>query len=236
MPNVLDTIKKISLRFYPKARAFKFPFGGITEQLHSALAQSEARAYNDALSILDSALPDNDNFTTDDATDWERRLGIFSSNAVPLSDRKLAIIRKINHPGIIKPRQNYRYIEEQLRAAGFDVHVYENKFSDGSGGFITKTPEQILGTSAGAAIHSPTVRHGTIQHGGTYSNKIANYIEQEKDATFVVYPNFRSTFFIAGASVSTFANVLAVRKSEFRQLILQLKPVETVGFLFINYI
>lgn len=210
--------------------------GGTLEKLHNGLNLSEVRAYDDARSILDSALPDNDSFTTDDATDWERRLGIASSNAVPLADRKLAIIRKINHPGTIKARQNYRYVEAQLQAAGFDVHVYENKFPDGSGGFVTKTPEQILGTSAGAAIHSPTVRHGTIRHGGTYSNKIVSYIEQEKDAQFVVAPNFRSTFYIAGGTINTFANVLASRKTEFRQLILQLKPVQECGFLFVNYV
>src|SRR5690606_32537660 len=109
------------------------------------------RAYADALKIQDAQLPDNDGFTADDATDWERRLGMIYSPLVPLADRKLAILRKMNHPGTIKARQNWLYVEGQLRAAGFDVYVHENRFDDGMGGYDTKTPVELSGGSASAA-------------------------------------------------------------------------------------
>jgi len=222
---------------YPRGRAFKMPVGGVLEKVHAALAKTEAQVYADAHSILNSVLPDNDNFTTADATDWERRLGIFSSDAVPLADRKLAILRKMNHPGTIRARQHYLYLQEQLRAAGFDVYVHENRFDDGVGGYITKTPEQVAGSApTGYAVHG-IWRHDQIQHGAQWSNKIVNHVDEALDAVFVVSPNYRSTFFISGdeSNPGVFASVLAARKNEFRQLILQLKPAQTVGFLFVNY-
>lgn len=146
---VTETILFLTKRLFPTGRAFRIPHSSWSEKMHKGLIESEARAYNDAISTLDSAIPDNGNFTEEDATDWERRLGLITNTMVPLEDRKLAILRKINHPGTIKARQHYLYLQGQLRAAGFDVYVYENRFPDGSGGYITKTPIQVYVDLAG---------------------------------------------------------------------------------------
>lgn len=235
----VDRIVKLTRQLYPNARPFKMPYGGILERLHAALAKSEARAYDDAYSVLNSAIADNPNFTEGDATDWERRLGIANGNGSTLPDRMMLINQKINYPGTAAPRQNYLFIQDQLRAAGFDVYVYENKFDDGAGNFITKTPEQIIDPANTGTVHSIGTQHGAgVYHGyinPVFTNKVVNHIEEEKDQYFIVGSNYRSTFFIAGSTITTFANVPASRKVAFRQLILQLKPVQTVGFLFINY-
>lgn len=214
--------------------------GGNLFRLHRSLNINLATAWTDAAQIHNDLLPDNDNFTIEDAHDWYRRLGIFDSGTVPLADMKLAIAQKLSFPLVPRNKQNYLYIEEQLRAAGFDVHIYENRFSDGMGGWITKRPEEIFGTSAGAAIHASTVYHGNIQHGAAYgttwSNKVVNYIEEAKDATFDVGDNFKSTFYVAGATVDTFADIDEDRKIEFRQLLLKYKRAETCALLFVNYI
>lgn len=239
--SVVDNILNLSRQLYPRARSFKMPFGGTFQKMHEALAISEARAYSDGLSILDAILPDNDNFTEDDASDWERRLGIYSSGAVSLADRKAAIKRKINHPGTIKARQNWLYIQEQLRAAGFDVYVYENLFEEsplGSppAGYVNKKPYQIIGSIAGAAVHSPIVRHGAVRHKSSYRNFVANDVDEALDRTFMIGSSYMFTFYIAGATIDTFADVDEFRKNEFRQLILQLKPAHMVGILFVNYV
>lgn len=122
---VIDRIKKLSKSLFPTGRAFKMPVGGSFEKLMSGLAASEERAYEDALSILDSAIPDNDNFTEEDAAQWERRLGLIVGSGT-LEQRKQAIIRKMNHPGIVKARQHRLFLETQLQAAGFEVGVIEN--------------------------------------------------------------------------------------------------------------
>jgi hypothetical protein len=232
---VVDQIIQLTRQLYPTGRAFKMPINGVLARLHAGLALSEARAYSDLLSVIDSSLPDNSEFNEEDAELSERSLGLITNRAVSLENRKLAIKRKMAHPGNIKARQSGLYIEGQLQAAGFDVYVYENIFPDGLGGYTTKTPEELTG---GVGIKTPQFgdyQWGDFQWGGSFANIVANYIDEELDSSFNLGNNLTNTFFIGGNPIGSFANVEAQRKAEFRQLILRLKPADTVAFLIINY-
>lgn len=234
-----DKILKLTNQLFPTGLAFRSPVGGDSDKLRKALARSEARLFDDGRSILSSLLPDNDNFTEQDATDWERRLGLVSNPNVSLADRKLAIQRKINHPGDIPARQHYLYLQRELRAAGFDVYVYENRFDYGDGTWYTKTPDQ-FSLEAYPRVdsqHSPLIQHGQgFQHGGQfYGNKIVNHIDSNRDSLFHIGNNFRSTFFIGYTPAGTWATLDDEREKEFRQLVLKIKPVQTVGFLLIHF-
>lgn len=231
---IVDEILAFVKRMHPTGRAFKIAEGSNIEKLHRAFSVSGARAFNDAYSILDSALPDNLNFSVDDATLWEGRLGLITNSALSLATRKLAIKRKMNHPGTVKARNNYLFLQKQLRDAGFDVYVYLNKFDDGMGGYITKSPEEITGMAD--AIQFGDVQLGDAQFGGGLNNIVVNYIDEDSDSVFNVGSNLRSTFFIGGSPIGEFADVDITRKDEFRQLILKTKPVQTVTYLFINYV
>lgn len=231
-------IRQLTQQLYPRGRAFKVSLNTYFDRLHKALAVSEFQAYNAAKLEMNSFLPDNSSFSEEDATAWELRLGIYSASGTSLANRKLAIIRKMNHPGVIRTRQTAKYLEYQLNQAGFAVKVYENKFWNGSI-YITKTPEQVLGSlTAGSSYHGTSIRHATNKrHGATFNNKIVNHIDEDRDRTFVIAPNYRSTFFIAGtSSITTFVDIDVERKNEFRQLILQSKPLHMCGFLFVNYV
>jgi hypothetical protein len=239
-----DKILLLTRQLYPTGRAFRIPKDSTFEKWHKGLGVSEAQAFDDALSTLYAILPDNDNFTTGDATAWEKRLGLITDSSVSLADRKLAIKRKINHPGTIPARQNWEYMQDQLQAAGFDVYVHENIFSDGMGGFETRTPFELLGDTASAIVglweHGEFAEHGEIEHGdftggSVYDDCVANYIDYTKDEFFDTGDNLRNTFIISSAYPEFFADVEEIRREEFRQLILKIKPVQTVGFLFINY-
>jgi len=236
--SVLDRIIKLTDQLYPSGRVFKLFKDSEFKKLHEALGLSEERAYNDALAILDAILPDNDNFTEDDAADWERRLGLITNLSVSFDDRKAAILRKMNHPGTIPARQHFLYLEGQLQAAGFAVFVFENKFPDGGGGIETRDPITVSGGGAGAQVQLGDFQLGDTQFGSGVSagGVCVNSIDEGIDDLFDVGDNLRSTFYIGGDPVGTFADVDLVRKDEFRQLILKIKPAQTVGFLFINYI
>lgn len=236
MRNYIPNILALSKQLYPTGRAFKMPKNGWLETLTYALSLSENRAYNDAVSVLSAVLPDNDDFTEDDAYDWERRLGMITGIGVNLEDRKKAIKRKINHPGDIAARQHYLYIEGQLQAAGFDVYVYENRFPYGGGTYYTRSIFDIVGTSGINDFQHGDDQHGDFQHGGTYANIIVNHIDETLDSSFFVTANLRNTFFIGANPLGSFANISASRKDEFRQLILKLKPAQMVGYLLINYV
>lgn len=231
----VDKIVKLTKQLYPTGRAFKMPYDGVLESLHKALSISEAQAFNDAIAIRDSLLPDNANFTTADATDWERRLGLITNNAVSLADRKLAIARKINHPGIVAARQNYRYLQLQLQAAGFNLYVYENRFASGPG-YVTQNPVAVTGGAGLVSIQHGDAQHGDVQSGGGFGDIVVNSIDPQRDYFFDVGSNLRSTFFIGGNTLGAFANVDADRRTELRQLILKIKPVQTVAYLLITYI
>lgn len=234
--SVMGTIVQLGKQLFPTGRAFKIPVSSAFEKLNNAAARSEARAYADALSILNSAIPDNNSFTVDDDTDWERRLGLITNQAVALSDRKLAIKRKMAHPGTVRARQNWRYVESQLQAAGFNVYVYENRFPDGMGGYITRTPEDVTGGVGFDQAEFGDFQFNDFQFGGRFHNIVANYIDDTRDGAFNVGSNLRFTFYIGGNPLGTFVNIDKNRKDEFRQLVLRLKPQHTVAFLLINFV
>lgn len=233
---VFDKIISLTRQLYPTGRAFKMPVDGYLEALHKGLGQSESRAWADAVSIFDNILPDNDNFTEQDATDWENRLGLITAEGVSLADRKLAIKRKINFPGAQPARQHYLFLQNQLQAAGFNVYVFENRFSDGMGGYTTQAPLDITAGVGSVGAQHGDFQHGDFQHGAYYNNIIANHIDEDIDIAFNVGLNLRSTFFIGDNPLGSFIIIDAKRKDEFRQLILKLKPAQTVGFLFVNYV
>lgn len=246
--DVKKNILKLKKQLYPKGRAFNYNETSVLQAFHRGLAEPLKQAYNNAKSILDSLLADNPNFTTVDATQWERRLAITSNPNTDLSDRKKAIIRKLQHPGQVAARQHRLFIENQLRLAGFDVRVYENRFYDNQNNLTTLTAEAVGGVQHGE------FQHGEVEHGDFQSTIIANYIDEQRDENFNVGNNFRSTFFVASNDLGTIdslgvtilnqsastsdriANIPVSRKNEFRELILKLKPTQTVGYLLVNYI
>lgn len=249
-----DKLKALTKQLYPTGRVFKMQEGSIFDRLHDALVLSEERCFDDIVSTLDSTLADNDNFTVDDALIWENRLGLISNDLVSLVDRKLAIIRKLNHPGTIRARQNYSYLQQQLQLAGFDVYVYENLALDSIEDILflnnlaINLGQNNLGSFNLGDSYSVYDQYFTQFNLGSfnlgsanlnqqvYNNKVVNRIDANLDLLFNVGSSLRSTFFIGGNPLGTFANVDQNRKDEFRQLILKIKPVQTVGYLLINYI
>lgn len=221
--DVLNRLLKVTRQLFPTGRAFSMPENGVAEALNRGLIRSENEAYLFSKGILDSLLPDNDNFTEEDASIWEIRLGmVFNPNAT-LDDRKLAIERKLAHPGDILARQHYLYIEGQLQKAGFNVYCHE--YVSGS-------------IPAGAILN--TVQHGNIafgqaQHGQRLTNIVANHSDENKDKYFTVN-DLRGAFFIGDQVYPNNANIPFIRKTEFRELILRLKPAHTPAILLIDYV
>lgn len=229
MASLAQTLLKLTKRLYPTGRAFNLRMGGVFERIHKALAISEEQAYRAATSgILDTILPDNDNFTAEDASVWERRLAILADASASLEDRKAAIARKYAHPGNIVARQHQAYIEGQLQRAGFNVFVHENLAGQSPDNFVTVTDITFADEDA---FFSPATILGVSD-----VDQVVNFTDKEDDASVLPGPNLTDSFFIGGQTVGDFADVPAVREREFRQLILFLKPAQMTAFLFINYI
>lgn len=228
MANVAQQILDLTKRLYPTGRAWRISIGSTFEKVHLALRETEVEAYSAAIGILDKILPDNDNFTEDDAADWERRLGIVASSTTSLADRKAAILRKYAHPGNIAGRQNANYIEGQLQLAGFNVFVHENPTGIDPSTFIAGNPLSFGGDNS---FFGDDVKFGA----GVSGFLVVNSLESTVDQSFNLGSDFRNTFFIGGQTLGNFATVPAVRETEFRQLILTLKPAHLAAALLINY-
>lgn len=239
MTFTVENILKLERGLLPDGRAYYMPFDGEFEDFAAAIAISKVLCLNDAFNILDVLYPDNDNFTLQDAHDWYIRLGIYDSGSVPLADMKLAIAARYGRLEEAYYRQHAAYIQEQLHASGFnDCYIYENRFFV-SGVWVTKTVSEVLGYAVGDA-DLDAFYLDEVELDSTYAaygvTKIVQYIEESKDATFAIGTHLRSTFFIAGATITTFANVPANRKVELRQLLITLKQLQLVGYAFITYI
>lgn len=232
-PVYADRIVKLTRQLYPTGRAWYLKLSSKFSLLHEALAYSESRALSNMRGILDSTLPDNDNFDEQDATNWESALGIYGNSSLDLETRKLKIKRRMQYPGTQKARQHYLFIQSQLQAVDFDVYIYENRFYDSSDeSYYTINPVKAM--------------YGTVTYDSAYYGQddyeysvIANSTDEDKDANF----NFgssqyamRATFFIGGETFPSRVEVDADRKDEFRELVLKLKPAQTVGFALVDYV
>jgi hypothetical protein len=235
--SISQKILNLTRQLYPTGRAFKMPIDGWLDKMHDGLAVSETQAYLDAVSILDSLLPDNSNFSVDDAEDWERRLGMIPTPLSPLASRKSAILRKLQFPNRNPAKGHYLYIEQQLQLAGFNVYVYENKFPYyyNAPGYYTVNPASVNPLLFSDVQHGDH-QHGDVQHGGYLNNIIVNHIDENRDLTFNIGQNLRCTFFISGATLGTYVNIPLARKDEFRQLVLKLKQTQTVAICTVNYV
>jgi hypothetical protein len=251
--NDIQPLIQLTEQLYPTGRGFNIHIGSFIRKMHLALSRSESRLNDNTLDILNGILPDNDSFTVEDATVWEQRLGLITNDAVSLANRKLAIIRKLNYPGTIIARQSGGFIQSQLQLAGFDVYVHENpdlisveellnelnnvaNLGLGNiGGFnlgsvFSVYPNLFTDSNIGG-FNLGEVNLAQID----FKGKVVNNITDSLDLHFNIGNSRIKTFFIGGENLGDFANVPTARKDEFRQLILRLKPTETVAYLLINF-
>jgi uncharacterized protein YmfQ (DUF2313 family) len=215
-------ILKLKKQLLPTGRAFNVPAGGNFEKLLLALAGQEAGAFNSATGLPGSIIPDNDNFTAEDAAAWEDVLSVYSSESDSLVNRKAAIYRKMQFPGGVKGRQHKNYLEGQLKAANFNVKIYE--YGDIKNHFTN-------------TVHSQdTVHSYEIKHGGwnvpTYTGIIANYIDEDLETNVpVTLDNLKNIFWIAGDTFREYVTIPPYRIEEFRHIVLTIKPLHMVAFL-----
>lgn len=225
-----DQILKLTKQLYPTGRAFNISFNSLMKKFMYALGKSEARAYDDSLSILSQILPDNDDFTAEDATLWENRLNIpVDPPGATLDERKELIARKYAFPGSFIYRQNWRYIEYQLQQAGFNVWVHENRFPDGPG-YTYLNPYEIE-----VIQHSTETEHGyETEMGENNLDIIANSADPNESYDPGIETNYKGAFFIGGETFPDRAIIAPNLMPAFRKLVLTLKPVNTFAILLID--
>ena len=221
-------------------------------------------AYSEIMGILNTILPDNAEFNEQDILNWERVLQI-PQNISDLNDRKLRIYRQLTFPNGIVERSYYEFMQDQIRSAGFDIYIIENRFWNGSE-FEVVDPDTI----ATQDVELGLVELGVYELGGEipgtdYTGIIANTVNETIDDNFFLAPlpdlpelgvyelgefelggfeapglpyeiQLQESFFIGGKTFPSIVDVPINRKEELKQLVLKFKPVQTIAFEYINYI
>lgn len=227
--SISDKIKALTQQLYPTGILFKIVSKTWKNAFVNGLIKCEARAYSDTLNILSGLLPDNDDFTSNDAERWESALKLPEISGLTLSERKMRITRKIGHPGGVLNRQSSEYLERQLHDAGFtNLFVYDN--------LSGQSPNVAMGESL-EVYQLGNAQCGQRPLAQIYPKKIINSKVNEYDKNFMWgLGNLTPTFFISADPITATAQVNSTRESELRELILKIKPAGTVGYLNINFI
>lgn len=247
--------------YYYEIEQFEATIG---KRLIDAKLKAFDDAYAALLGVTNSILPDNDYFDEIDATKWEQTLRLLS-NISDLEERKKRISQKLNYPNGVVERLNKDFIQEQLQAAGFNVYITENRFWNGTK-YEVADPDDLGDQMVqyGLVEYGASEYGGTIS-GVNYTGIVANFVDEDLDNEFftseTINPpqygeieygaseyggltttrldrdiQLQASFFVGGSSFPSFVNIDINRKEEFRQLLLKLKPMHTLGFLYINYI
>lgn len=238
-PTIKPDSKKMSdlvNLLYPTGRAWNLPESSNYRKLHNSFNLSFLKVKDFMKSMVDSYIPDNDSFNSDNCSFWEQKLGLISNDETPLEIRKNIILRKISFPKGIEARQGLAYIQNQIDLYGFECEIRENIFQKPDGSFYHEDPVSFLNLTAVETQHGNPTQHGVnIQHGKSSYDVIANSMDDEV-FNLGGNQNLWATFFITSKeSINQPAIIPLNRKREFRELILKLKPAQLIAFCLTKY-
>ena len=178
--------------------------------------------------VLNQIIPDNDAFDLDDIESWERVLDIDNSTLTN-DQRKNIILARLSYPNGQLYRQTQEFIQEQLRANGFDVYVHENRFNTGTNPFPFE-PVDINSAVYGNVVYGETT-YGNV--GVKYDTLLCNYVDKTIDEANqpIISDKQNNIFFIGGEVYPEQAYIDPAREKEFRHLVLSLKPAHSAAAL-----
>jgi len=236
-----DDIFRQKLSLLPTGRAFwTFP-REIRNVFLRVMAKEDKRLVDDAETVKAGVVPEHNDFNTTHAKAWERALKLPISPNLTLSQRKAVIARKLNHPGDILGRGSSPYLNWTVQQAGFGVNLYRNRF-DGE----AKFPDEMVGNQ-----YWDDTEYGEAQYGGYGVELIANHLEPKRDINDH-FPNGLSDMYAIGRkamraviyiaddlqfdnSGNAYAQIPLNRRTEFRNLILTVKPSRSIALCFVEY-
>lgn len=203
-------------------------------KLFEAIGEIKAICYHKIMGIMSMLIPDNDNFTAEDATKWEDIMAL-DSNITDLDSRKQIIYQKMSQGGNSRYKLSAKYIEHQLQIAGFNVFIHENRV-------LNTTTNKYEWEDWSSYVTTTSYQYGEVEYGDIeYGQQkttgvLANYVDETKDEQFTIGSNHAYLFIVGGATLGTHASVDSTKKDALRKLILRLKPLNTACIMLVNFV
>lgn len=221
----------------PRARAWRLT---VEKKLRRFIVGFAEGFGPDAREFVDLILLDVFPETTRQLSEWESQFGL-TAGTLTESERRERLAGAWTATG----GQSPRYIEDVLRAAGFDVYVHE-WFAPGS--LYPPTPRDpnlyltsdiSSGMECGEAIAEAGEEFAMCGYvvytpGDVISNELDN--PAQPPTVIPTDPAYYPFFFYIGAAVfPNLANVPTSRRAELEALILRIKPTHCWVGMLINY-
>jgi uncharacterized protein YmfQ (DUF2313 family) len=229
----------------PNARAWRITIEKQLRQFFEGLSELPS----DVRSFLDDIFDDIDPYKTRQLSEWEAQFGLPPSAVLTDGDRR----DRLDATWRAQGGQNPRYIEDTLRAAGFDVYVHEwwaptggtpaGGSVDGDVTPVARNPFTYLWDGVSAAMFVGCGHDDAYCNSDTFFSNSNDTppgfpLTNNTLPTPVIpadptkYPYF---LYIGGATFPDQAVVTATRRAEFETLCLRIKPTEQWLGMLITY-
>lgn len=211
--------------------------------------------------LLDQKHPGSKYYLFEDTENWERVYGIIPPIGATEEERTQVVLQRLSYPNGYKAKGTAGFIQLQLRNAGFDVYVHENRFPLSYIEAQCGTSQCGIATCGGSVLSGEGNFENRLPESG-YTEIVTNYLDPNEDikyldnisglgcgdfnsqcgvaecqtATYVTEKAYHNYLFISDETYPNLADVDSNRRSELRQMILKYKPAHAVVFNYINYI
>lgn len=252
----MASIRDITEKLFPTGRAHKV--GDVGSNMRLALSDGVERVNDSIDNLIDGVLPDNPNFTIDWCLRHEKMYGLSVYPGDTLQTRVARILSHITpYPqdvGVL----SLQSLQDEIDNAGWAgvLYIHENL----SGLYPHEVLPQLsypvqsgdgqladfqLGGHDYANDYSQFYQWfqlADFQLGGgmlgnipQFNNKIANSLSRFDDL-FVNLSPIENTFYVCGQNLGDIVVLPQSDEIPLRQLLLDIKPLNSVGFLLIEYI
>lgn len=252
----MGRFSKIFNQLLPTGRAYNY--GDVGNTLTDANADGLERLTVEVDDLLNGVLPDNPNFDANWCAKLEKVYSLSVTSSMTLTQRKAQILRAMTPPNPNRSLINIQAIQDEINNAGWNgqLYVFENP--------LGLLPYQVLpqlsfppqladfqlgDLQLGAYNYADDYPYlyqwmqlGNFQLGNPqlnnfplFNNKIANSLNRYNDI-YVNLDPLAHTFYICGVNFGDVVTLPASDEIPLRQLLLNIKPAGSVGFLLIKYI
>lgn len=252
----MGLINDITEKLFPTGRAHKV--GKVGEDMRLALSDGVERVNDSIDNLTHGVLPDNPNFTIDWVVRHEKMYGLsvypgdtlqirvtrILSHITPINQEYGSlsldsIQNEINNNGwsgilFVHENPNGFYPQQVLPQLSYPPQLGDNQLGDsqiGTFDYISDYPQFFVRSQLGDN------QLGGVQLGTPpqFNNKIANSLKRYDDL-FVNLSPIENTFYVCGQNLGDIVTLPQSDEIPLRQLLLNIKPLNSVGFLLIEYV